>query len=51
MRVFASMLLSVSLAAVPVLANDAKDAAKEKLSVPVSSKSAVADKPKETAAP
>jgi hypothetical protein len=49
MRVFASMLLSVSLAAVPVLANDAKDAAKEELSVPVSSKSAVADKPRERA--
>src|SRR6202171_2239553 len=49
MRVFASMLLSVSLAAVPVLANDAKDAAKEGLSVPVSSKSAEADKPRERA--
>src|SRR6202171_2382302 len=49
MRVFASMLLSVSLAAVPVLANDAKDAAKEELSVPVSSKSAEADKPRERA--
>src|SRR3984893_19532523 len=49
MRVFASMLLSVSLAAVPVLANDAKDAAKEELSVPVSSKSAAADKTRERA--
>src|ERR1700680_1799318 len=49
MQVFAAMLLSMSLAAVPLLANDAKDAAKEESSVPVSSKAAAADKPKETA--
>jgi hypothetical protein len=35
MRVFAAMLLSVSLAAVPLLANDAKDAGKEELSAKV----------------
>src|SRR6266550_2639776 len=51
MRVFAAMLLSMSLAAVPLLANDAKDAAKEESRVAVSSKAAVADKPKETAQP
>lgn len=45
------MLLSMSLAAVPLLANDAKDAAKEESRVAVSSKAAVADKPKETAQP
>jgi len=49
MRVFAAMLLSMSLAAVPLLANDAKDAAKEESRVAVSGKAAVADKPKETA--
>jgi len=51
MRVFAAMLLSMSLAAAPLLANDAKDAAKEESRVAVSSKAAVAEKPKETAQP
>src|SRR6266436_3739328 len=51
MRVFAAMLLSMSLAAAPLLANDAKDAAKEESRVAVSGKAAVADKPKETAKP
>src|SRR6266566_2940610 len=51
MRVFAAMLLSMSLAAVPLSANDAKDTAKEESRVAVSSKAAVADKPKETAQP
>ena len=51
MRVFAALLLSMSLAAVPLLANDAKDAAKEESRVAVSSKAAVAEKPKETAQP
>jgi hypothetical protein len=46
MRVFAAMLLSMSLAAVPLLANDAKDASKEE-----SPAKAAADKPKETAKP
>ncbi len=32
MRVFATLLLSISLASVPVLANDAKDAGKEESS-------------------
>ena len=45
------MLLSMSLAAAPLLANDAKDAAKEESRVAVSSKAAVAEKPKETALP
>ena len=45
------MLLSMSLAAAPLLANDAKDAAKEESRVAVSSKAAVAEKPKETAQP
>jgi len=45
------MLLSRSLAAAPLLANDAKDAAKEESARSVSSKAAVADKPKETAQP
>src|SRR5258706_2603491 len=51
MRVFAAMLLSLSLAAVPLLANDAKDAAKEESRVAVSSKAALAEKPKEPAQP
>jgi hypothetical protein len=51
MRVFAAMLLSMGLAAAPLLANDAKDAAKEESPVAVSGKAAVADKPKETATP
>src|SRR6266566_3667292 len=51
MRVFAAMLLSMSLAAVPLLANDSKDPAKEESRVAVSSKAAVAVKPKETAQP
>src|SRR6267154_11846 len=51
MRVFAAMLLSMTLAVAPLLANDAKDAAKEESSVAVSSKAALADKPKETAQP
>jgi hypothetical protein len=51
MRVFAAMLLSMSLAAAPLLANDAKDAAKEDSPVAVSGKAAVPDKPKETATP
>ena len=45
------MLLSMSLAVAPLLANDAKDAAKEESSVAVSSKAALAEKPKETAQP
>src|SRR5882672_12704380 len=51
MRVFAAMLLSMSLAAAPLLANDAKDAAKVDSPVAVSGKAAVPDKPKETAQP
>jgi len=51
MRVFAAMLLSLSLAAAPLLANDSKDTAKEELHVAVSSKAALAVKPKETAQP
>jgi len=51
MQVFAAMLLSLSLAAAPLLANDAKDAAKEESRVAVSSKAALAEKPKETAQP
>src|SRR6195256_2016464 len=51
MRVFAALLLSMSLAAAPLLANDAKDAAKEESRVAVSSKAALAEKPKETAQP
>src|SRR6266576_6426064 len=51
MRVFAAMLLSLSLAAAPLLANDSKDTAKEESRVVVSSKAAVAVKPKETAQP
>jgi hypothetical protein len=51
MRVFAAMLLSMSLAAAPVLANEAKDAAKEDSPVAVSGKAAVPDKPKETPKP
>jgi hypothetical protein len=51
MRVFATMLLSMSLAAAPLLANDAKDAAKEDPPVAVSGKAAVPDKPIETAKP
>jgi len=51
MRVFAAMLLSMGLAAAPLLANDAKDAAKEDSPVAVSGKAAVPDKPKETATP
>jgi hypothetical protein len=51
MRVFAAMLLSMSLAAAPLLANDAKDAAKEESRVAVRSKAALAEKPKETAQP
>jgi hypothetical protein len=43
------MLLSLSLAAVSLLANDAKNTAKEESRVAVSGKAAVADKPKETA--
>jgi hypothetical protein len=46
MRVFAAMWLSMSLAAVPLLANDAKDAGKEE-----SPRTAVAEKAKETAKP
>jgi hypothetical protein len=46
MRVFASMLLSISLAAVPLLANDAKDAGKE-----AASATTAAEKPKEAAKP
>ena len=46
MRVFAAMLLSVSLAAVPLLANDAKDAGKEE-----SPAKAVAERAKETTKP
>jgi hypothetical protein len=46
MRVFAAMLLSMSLAAVPLLANDAKDAGKEE-----SPRTAGAEKAKETAKP
>jgi hypothetical protein len=42
MRVFAAMFLSLSLAALPLLANDAKDAGKED-----SPATAAADKPKE----
>src|ERR1700731_3833879 len=51
MRVIAAMLLSLSLAAAPLLANDAKDAAKEDLPIAVSGKAAVPDKPIETAKP
>jgi|GEM_PF-271054 len=51
MRVFAALLLSMSLAAAPLLANDAKDAAKEESRVAVSSKAAVTEKPKEPAKP
>src|SRR6266550_2895236 len=51
MRVFAAMLLSMSLAAVPLLANGANDAAKEESPVAGSRKAAMADKPKETARP
>ena len=46
MRVLAAMWLSMSLAAVPLLANDAKDAGKEE-----SPTTAVAEKAKETAKP
>src|SRR5216683_3260216 len=46
MRVIAAMLLSMSLAASPLLANDAKDAGKEE-----SPAKAVAEKAKETAKP
>jgi hypothetical protein len=46
MRVFAAMLLSLSLAGLPLLANDAKDAGKEESPAKTS-----ADKPKETAKP
>src|SRR5216684_5476317 len=46
MRVIAAMLLSMSLAASPLLANDAKDAGKEE-----SPAKAVAEKPKEPAKP
>ena len=46
MRVFATMLLSISLASVPVLANDAKDAGKEE-----SSATTVAAKAKEAVKP
>jgi hypothetical protein len=46
MRVFAAMWLSMSLAAVPLLANDAKDAGKEE-----SPTTAVAEKAKEPAKP
>jgi hypothetical protein len=45
------MLLSMSLAAVPLLANDSKDPAKEESRVAVSGKAAVAGKPIETAQP
>jgi hypothetical protein len=51
MRVFAAMLLSMSLAAAPLLANDSKDPAKEESRVAVSGKAAVAGKPIETAQP
>src|ERR1700731_472035 len=51
MRVIAAMLLSLSLAAAPLLANDAKDAAKEDSPIAVSGKAAVPDKPIETAKP
>src|ERR1700726_4000438 len=46
MRVLAAMWLSMSLAAVPLLASDAKDAGKEE-----SPTTAVAEKAKETAKP
>ena len=46
MRAFATMLLSISLASVPVLANDAKDAGKEE-----SSATTVAAKAKEAVKP
>jgi hypothetical protein len=46
MRVIAAMLLSMSLAASPLLANDAKEADKEE-----SAAKAVAEKPKETTKP
>src|ERR1700730_15154811 len=46
MRVFAAMWLSMSLAAVPLMANDAKDAGKEE-----SPKTVVAEKTKEPAKP
>jgi hypothetical protein len=46
MRVFAAMWLSMSLAAVPLLANDAKDAGKEE-----SPTTAVAEKARETVKP
>src|SRR6266581_8938421 len=46
MRVIAAMLLSMSLAASPLLANDAKDAGKEE-----SPAKAVTEKAKETAKP
>src|SRR6266699_3512128 len=46
MRVFAAMLLSMSLAASPLLANDAKDASKGESPTP-----AAAEKAKKTATP
>src|SRR5229473_2894287 len=46
MRVIVAMLLSMSLAAAPLLANDAKDAGKEETPA-----KAVAEKAKETAKP
>src|SRR5258708_23926791 len=46
MRVFAAMLLSMSLAAAPLLANDAKDAGKEE-----STTTAAAEKAKEAVKP
>src|ERR1700730_513197 len=45
MRVFATMLLSISLASVPVLASDAKDAGKEESPAPAAAKAKEAVKP------
>jgi hypothetical protein len=50
MRVFAAMLLSMSLAAVPLVANDAKDAGKEDSSATASAENAKAATKPESAA-
>jgi hypothetical protein len=46
MRILGTILLSLCLGAVPLLANDAKDAAKDELSVPTSTNAAAAEKPR-----